>query len=55
LTESHHRLKAWEQRYRQGRTGWDRGEASPALHAWLEAGIVPRGRVLVPGCGHWRE
>ena len=45
----------WEQRYHAGRTGWDRGEPSPALRHWLDAGLVPAGRVLVPGCGHGHE
>lgn len=45
----------WEQRYRQQQTGWDRGEASPALERWLAQDAVPRGRVLVPGCGRGHE
>ena len=49
------RVRAWEDRYRQGSTGWDRGDVSPALLHWLDAGLVPRGRVLVPGCGHGHE
>lgn len=55
MTESHHRLRAWEERYRQGKTGWDRGQVSPALRRWLDAGLLPEGRVLVPGCGHGHE
>ncbi|WP_171899650.1 hypothetical protein [Candidatus Marithrix sp. Canyon 246] len=26
----------WEQRYQQGKTGWDRGDVSPNLHYWIE-------------------
>jgi len=41
----------WEQRYQQGETGWDRGQPSPALHQWLEQGVLKPGRILIPGCG----
>ncbi len=49
------RQREWEQRYRAGKTGWDRGTVSPALAYWLDRDRVPRGRVLVPGCGHGHE
>lgn len=55
MSDSRHRQAAWEQRYRAGRTGWDRGASSPALAHWLNRGLVPAGRVLVPGCGHGHE
>lgn len=55
MSESWHRQSVWEDRYRQGRTAWDRGRVSPALLAWLDAGRVPAGRVLVPGCGDGHE
>ena len=45
----------WEQRYRAQKTGWDRGETSPALMHWLESGALQPGRILVPGCGHGHE
>jgi hypothetical protein len=45
----------WERRYRNGQTGWDRGQPSPALHRWLQSGALKPGRVLVPGCGHGHE
>lgn len=47
------RQQAWESKYRDGTTGWDRGEPSPALDHWLQQ--IPKGRVLVPGCGHGHE
>ena len=31
MTDSRLRVRAWEDRYRQGSTGWDRGGLSPAL------------------------
>jgi len=55
MVESGQRRHEWEQRYSAGQTGWDRGQASPALHHWLTSGAVPQGRVLVPGCGHGHE
>jgi SAM-dependent methyltransferase len=42
----------WQERYRSGQTGWDRGGANAQLLAWLEAGILrPPARIVVPGCG----
>lgn len=55
MSDTRTRQHEWEQRYRAGQTGWDRGDPSPALHHWLAAGLVPQGRILVPGCGHGYE
>lgn len=55
MTESKARQRDWEERYVAGKTGWDRGVVSPALHQWLSDDLLPRGRVLVPGCGHGHE
>lgn len=44
----------WEQRWQDGRTGWDRGASSPALTDWLDSNAV-LGRVLVPGAGSGYE
>ncbi|MDA0814293.1 MAG: methyltransferase domain-containing protein [Verrucomicrobia bacterium] len=42
----------WEQRYQTGDMPWEKGEASPGLVDFLAAHPdLPRGRVLVPGCG----
>jgi methyl halide transferase len=42
----------WEQRYRSGDTPWNKGGPSPGLENFLRAHPdLPRGRVLVPGCG----
>jgi methyl halide transferase len=49
---------AWDQRYRQGRDGWDLGQAAPPLaHFLQEHPLAPRppGRVLVPGCGRGHD
>lgn len=45
----------WEARYQAGRTGWDRGETSPALLDWLEQGVLTPCRILVPGAGRGFE
>ena len=42
----------WEALYQSGETHWDKGEPSPGLVDFLAAHpSLPRGRVLVPGCG----
>jgi len=42
----------WEYRYQTGETRWDKGEPAPGLVDFLEAHPnLPRGAVLVPGCG----
>ena len=46
----------WNDRYRSGQTGWDRGHVSPQLAAWIDAGvIVPPQRIAIPGCGRGWE
>lgn len=48
-------LQFWEQRFQQGNTPWDRGEANPQLASWLAAGELKPCRILVPGCGSGYE
>mgnify|MGYP001097154556 CR=1 FL=1 len=48
----------WEQRYRQGQTGWDLGGPTPALTWLVEKGLFPvssPASVLVPGCGYGHD
>ena len=46
----------WNQRYVDGRTGWDRGEPNPQLIKWLAQGTLKEGAsVVVPGCGSGYE
>ncbi len=42
---------AWEERYQAGDTPWEKGAPSPGLVDFLEGPDIPRGAVLVPGCG----
>ena len=49
---------AWDQRYHDGRDGWELGQAAPPLAAFLQNDPLapqPPGRVLVPGCGRGHE
>ncbi len=48
-------LLDWEERYRTGRTGWQRDDANPQCLAWIADGTLPKGRVLVPGAGRGAE
>ncbi|KAI3903671.1 hypothetical protein MKW98_032325 [Papaver atlanticum] len=41
----------WEICWEQGDTGWDLGQPTPILLQLLEKETLPKGRVLVPGCG----
>jgi len=48
----------WDQRYRDGRDGWELGQAAPPLATFLTSDArapQPPGRVLVPGCGRGHE
>lgn len=46
------RMQAWEERYQAGELRWDKGEPAPGLVDFLTAHPeLPRGSVLVPGCG----
>ncbi|HET7768152.1 MAG TPA: methyltransferase domain-containing protein [Chloroflexota bacterium] len=42
----------WEQRYQEGRTGWDLGGPTPGFVAYLEGAQPAKpGKILVVGCG----
>lgn len=41
----------WQEAWKVGHTPWDAGASAPSLQAALRRGLVPSGRVLVPGCG----
>lgn len=45
----------WEARYQTGQTGWDRGDASPAVFSWLNTDRLRPGTLLIPGCGRGYE
>jgi hypothetical protein len=42
---------SWQQAWREGRTPWDAGQSPPILTELVQRDELPRGRVLVPGCG----
>ena len=47
--------EAWNQRYLDGKTGWDRRGSSPSLDYFLRQTNLKTGHVLVPGCGNGHE
>lgn len=54
-TESPSDRTFWEARYREGRTGWDLGEAAPAWEALLAREPIATGRALVLGAGRGHD
>ena len=46
---------AWDLRYSNHKTGWDRGTSSPILQSWIEQGDLAPCRILIPGCGNGYE
>jgi len=45
----------WDERYRQHETGWDLGEASPALRNYIDTLLDKDLLILIPGCGNAYE
>ncbi len=48
----------WDQRYLEGRDGWELGQPAPPLQEFFSCHPLapqPPGRVLVPGCGRGHE
>ncbi|HEX5624920.1 MAG TPA: methyltransferase [Saprospiraceae bacterium] len=41
----------WDSRWKEGRTGWDLGQASPALTAYFDQRTDKHVSILIPGCG----
>ncbi|RVW70205.1 putative thiol methyltransferase 2 [Vitis vinifera] len=44
-------LRSWEEKWQQGLTPWDLGKATPIIEHLHQAGALPNGRTLIPGCG----
>ena len=42
----------WEERWRKGQTGWDLGQISPPLEAYLSQLNRRDLSILIPGCGN---
>ena len=47
--------KYWNDRYLARDTGWNKGQVSPPIARMIVEGVVPKGRVLVPGAGPGHE
>ncbi len=45
----------WSKRYQSGETGWDLGEVSPPLKAYIDQLDNKNIRILIPGCGNSYE
>lgn len=45
----------WDERYLQGRTGWDLGEVSPPLRVYFDQLAKKDLAILIPGCGNSYE
>jgi SAM-dependent methyltransferase len=45
----------WDERYLQGRTGWDMGQVSPPLQAYFDQLPDKNISILIPGCGNSYE
>ncbi|OVA11042.1 TPMT family [Macleaya cordata] len=44
-------IGGWDKCWEQGLTPWDLGGPTPVILHLLQTGSLPKGRVLVPGCG----
>lgn len=47
--------KYWENRYGQQTTGWDLGQCSPPLKAYIDQLENKQLEILIPGCGNAHE
>lgn len=45
----------WNERYRSNETGWDLGQVSPPLKAYIDQLTDKNLRILIPGCGNSYE
>lgn len=45
----------WANRYESGMTGWDLGEVSPPIKAYIDQLTDKSIRILIPGCGNGYE
>lgn len=45
----------WEHRWQTGKTGWDMGQASPPLAAYVDHYANKNAAILIPGCGNAYE
>jgi len=45
----------WDQRYQQQQTGWDLGQCSPPIKAYIDQLTDKSLSILIPGCGNAHE
>ncbi|KAG6466330.1 probable thiol methyltransferase 2 [Zingiber officinale] len=41
----------WNKSWEEGVTPWDLGQTTPVILQLVQSGSLPKGRILVPGCG----
>ncbi|WP_197722121.1 hypothetical protein [Sulfuriflexus mobilis] len=54
-TDSEHNQQYWEERYNAGETGWDIGDISTPLKAYIDQLQNKDLKILIPGCGNAYE
>jgi SAM-dependent methyltransferase len=47
--------KYWDQRYKNAETGWDLGQCSPPIKAYIDQLTDKNISILIPGCGNAHE
>lgn len=47
--------KFWNTRWENGRTGWDIGQASPAIMDFIGSFFNKKAKIIIPGCGNAYE
>lgn len=45
----------WDERWRKNETGWDIGQAAPAITEYMSRFSDKNARILIPGCGNAHE
>ena len=45
----------WDNRYKENTTGWDLGQVSPPLKAYIDQLDDKNSSILIPGCGNCYE
>ena len=50
-----YKQKDWQRHYDENDMGWDLGQVAPPFVRLWEEGILPLGKVLIPGCGRGHE
>ena len=55
MSEAHWNREYWDERWRNRKTGWDIGYASPPITDYVDQLVDTDMRILIPGCGNAYE